>query len=127
MREFEEGKKILPCEAKSFPSTMGNEIYIFPISWRRLFTKFKSFSSLYISHNLIHIIQPFHSPQKGSLHGSPLHSPTLIPPTILPSPFLEIEARQEEHEDFKIHPWVLFVYFMSRTLIIVLVHLSMDY
>ena len=69
-RKFEEGKKILPCEAKSFPSTMGNEIYIFPIAWRRLFTKFKSFSSLYIPHNLIHRIHPSIAPQKGSFHSS---------------------------------------------------------
>ena len=43
MREFEEGKNILPCEAKYFPSTMGNENYIFPNAWRTLITKFKSF------------------------------------------------------------------------------------
>ena len=41
--KFKEGKKILPCEAKSFPSTMGNENYIFPNAWRTLITKFKSF------------------------------------------------------------------------------------
>ena len=53
------------------------------------------------------------------------------PPSVLHnlflSSFLDIEARQKETEDFKIYPWDLFVYFMSCTLIIVLVHPSMNF
>ena len=55
---------------------MEHEISIFPITWRTPFTMFKPFSSLYISHNLIHNIQPIHSLQN-------LGSPRTPPPTLI--------------------------------------------
>ena len=70
-RKFEEGNEILPCEAKSFPSTMGHENSIFTIAWRKLFTKFKSFSSLYIPHNLIHNTNLSIAPKRGASKAPP--------------------------------------------------------
>ena len=53
----------------------GNENYIFPNAWRKLITKFKSFSSLYIPHNLIHKFNPSSAPKRGAFIAPP---PTLI-------------------------------------------------